>query len=442
MISSTKKHFIFKNARWLYVLTAGLLLVNLLIGMRVYSQEAEEQNTKTTFEKVGILMRVFHLVRQDYVHKDEVAPEKLIYSAIRGMVDSLDPFSAFLSPKEYKEMQQDTKGKFGGIGIVVTMREGYLTVVTPLEGTPASKAGIEAGDRIVGVDGKDIREKSLRKSTDMLKGEPGTEVSLKIIREDEDEPLNVTLERAVIKVRAVKDRRMLTDNIGYVRITQFNKPTADRLKDSLNELQENGLRGLILDLRNNPGGLLKGAVEVSDLFLPPDRLVVSVKGRRPSQRDRLYTSSKEMLAGIPMVVLVNHGSASAAEIVAGCLRDWNEAVLVGTSTFGKGSVQNVVSLPDGSALRLTTAMYYTPSHQVIHEKGLTPDITVKLTKKEKEKLYKYQHSLGKTKETKTAYMDPQLQRAVDLLKHYDALQQSASRKPDKPDRESEPVKKK
>ena len=338
---------------WLW-LAAGALAVNLLIGYRVYSGEEAAANENVAFEKVKVMMRVLHLVQQDYVDPKEVDYESLLYNAIEGMVSSLDPYSSFLDPREYESMRETTEGQFGGLGIVVTVRDGTLTVVAPIEGTPGSRAGLMAEDRIVKIEGQPTKEKKLSQAVRLLKGDPGTDVTLTIYRPETDETKTLTIERDVIKVPSVKDTQAIGDNIGYIRITQFDERTVDELKGALSELNSNGMEALILDLRNNPGGLLTSAVDVASLFLEEGQLVVFTEGRRPSQTTKYFTENGGFYPDMPVVILTNEGSASAAEIVAGCLQDTGRAILVGSKTFGKGSVQNVIKLQDGSALRLTT----------------------------------------------------------------------------------------
>jgi len=411
-----------------FVLLACVLAVNLAVGFRVYSVEAAANGEREAFEKISVMMRVLHLLRKDYVDPDKIDFTDLIYSALRGMVSSLDPFSAFMPPEEYQEMMETTEGQFGGLGIIVTIRDHVLTIVAPIEDTPGSRAGLRAGDQIVKINGETTKNMDLSATVKRLKGEPGTTVTITVFRPSTNKAKDYTIERALIPVVNVKDARVLDERIGYVRLVQFNDPTAERLSKALADLKKENIESLVLDLRNNPGGLLESAVDVSSLFLPPKALIVSTQGRRPSQKREFYTTLKRQFPDKPIAILINGGTASAAEIVAGCLQDWGRAVLVGEKTFGKGSVQNVVELPDGSALRLTTAMYYTPTKRVIHEQGITPDIEVKLTEEELHRIREAQENPGKTEKEKKAVEDRQLQRALDTLKSYDVYLRARKKK--------------
>jgi carboxyl-terminal processing protease len=340
-------------------------------GMRVRDAEAFEQMARFTL--------ALEQVRQFYVESGEpVSYEVLIDGAIQGMMNQLDRHSSFLGGREAESLQSEAQGRFGGVGIVISMENGRLTIVAPMEGTPGWDAGLLTDDRILEIDGKSTEGISMRDAVDRLRGEPGTQVSLKIDRPSEDSTLDVTLTRAVIEPRTVQAHRMLEGNIGYIRVTTFAETTPRMLREELNRVLRNRPKGLILDLRGNPGGLMEAAVDVASLFLPRDTLVVYTEGRGDngvSRRD--YVSrGRWREVELPMVVLINQGSASASEIVAGALRDHNRAVLVGETSFGKGSVQSVVPLRDGSAIRLTTAIYFSPSGSQIHEKGITPDEVV------------------------------------------------------------------
>lgn len=404
---------------WFAVCGIGLA-VNALIGFQVYSKESERSGEDEAFEKVRVMMHVMHLIRQNYVDAEKAEPDKLIHHAMKGMVDSLDPFSSFLDPNEYSDMMESTEGQFGGLGIVVTIRDGLLTVVTPMEGGPGLKAGLRAGDQIVEIEGVSTRELELSECVKRLKGEPGTEVNIAVYRPDTEKKWDVTVKREIIKVPSVKHAKVLEEEIGYLRITQFSDPTAEKLAGTLKELVEKDIKGLIIDVRNNPGGLLESAVEVSGLFLEEEKLVVFTEGRRPSQKREYHTEDGEKLPEkIHIAILVNGGTASAAEILAGCLQDYGRAILIGEKTFGKGSVQNVISLPDDSALRLTTAKYYTPSKRIIHERGIEPDIHVPISDEEHEKLAKQLEEMMREGKQEVL-MDSQVRRAIETLKSYDA----------------------
>ena len=411
---------------WVFLVVA-LLFVNLGVGLRVYSLEAEQNGEREAFEKTRVLMRVLHLIHKDYVDAEKVDFTKLIYGAIKGMVSSLDPFSGFMTPDEYGEMLENTEGQFGGLGIIVTVRDDVLTVIAPIADTPGARAGLLAGDQIVIINGESTQNMKLSETVKLLKGEPGTAVTISVHRPSTGETMEKTIERALIPVANVKDTHLLEDKVGYVRLVQFNDPTVERLEKALDELLEQGAEVLILDLRNNPGGLLDSAVGVCSLFVPKDSLVVSTQGRQESQTREFRSNREPKFLDKPVAVLVNGGSASAAEIVAGCLQDWGRAVLVGEQTFGKGSVQNVIELPDGSALRLTTSMYYTPSKRVIHKHGIAPDIEVVLTDSEIREVLEAQQRAAAEPE-QGPYRDRQLQRALDTLRSYDVYRQAQEKR--------------
>lgn len=327
-----------------------------------------------TYESLKVFADVLGIVEKDYA--EEVDSKDLIYSAIKGMVRDLDPHSNFLTPDEYKEMQIDTKGVFGGIGIEIAIKDNMLTVVSPIEDTPAFRAGIIAGDRIVKIEDKFTKDMSLSEAVSLMRGKKGTDVTIYIMREGFDKPKPFTLTRDIIKVKSVK-WKSLEDGIGYVRIAQFQERTSSDLEKALKALSPKGaeLKGLVLDLRNNPGGLLQEAVSVSDVFLSSG-LIVYTKGRDEKDMMVFNAEAGKTQPDYPMIVLVNGGSASASEIVAGALQDHKRAVVLGLPTFGKGSVQTIIPLSDGSAVRLTTSKYYTPSGRSIQAKGIEPDIVV------------------------------------------------------------------
>src|SRR5207302_3029097 len=343
----------------------------------------------------------------------------------KGMLSSLDPHSQFMDPNDFRDMQEDTRSRFNGLGIEVSMKNGLPRVVTAMEDTPAARAGILSGDQILKINGSSTERMDLQDAVNILRGPPGGKVTLTLLRPSTKEIKDYTLERVEIKVQSVKGTRLLDTEltgphkIGYIRLIQFNEPTADELGKALDELQKQGMQALILDLRNNPGGLLNSAVDVCSQFLPPNTKVVSIQGRVASQQREYSTSSvaKER-PNFPMTVLVNEGSASGAEIVCGALKDLRRAVVVGETTFGKGSVQNVMQLPDGSALRFTTAKYYTPSKQVIHGNGVAPNIPVPMSAEQEHALFASRNSDIKVDDEKTQVRsrDPQLLRAIDALK--------------------------
>ena len=334
------------------------------------------ENDNKVYEQLNVFGEAFDRINEMYV--EEVDVERLIQSAINGMLNSLDPHSGFLPPRSYEDMQIDTKGSFGGLGIEVTQEEGFVKVVSPMDDTPAFRAGVEAGDYITHIDGEPILGLSLSEAVEKMRGPVGEKIVITIVRVSEDEPFDVTIVRDTIKLVAARVR--YEDNVVIMRVSTFNEQTIPNLKDGVKKvLQENnGMRnvnGFILDLRNNPGGLLSEAVSVSDLFLNEGE-IVSTRGRTDSDMERFTASKGDLAEGLPLIILINGGSASASEIVAGALQDHSRAILVGTKTFGKGSVQTVVPLVGDVAMRLTTARYFTPSGRSIQAMGVSPDIIV------------------------------------------------------------------
>ncbi len=361
---STSKAF-----RW--TLLGLFVLSALMFGPGVYRGLSD--NREETYQGLKVFSDVIELVQKDYV--DEVDPKKMIENAIQGMVGSLDPHSSLLTPEAFKELQIDTHGEFTGIGIHVTMRNNLVTVISPIEGTPAYRAGIKAGDRIVKVDGTTTED--LRDAVKRMRGPKGTRVNITIIRENESNPLDFELVRDVIPIHSVKST-MLQEGYGYVWVTHFRENTYDDLVAALEKLEAKkpGLKGLLLDLRDNPGGVLDQAIRISDLFL--DKGIIMTSKGRQKRHNRTYRaqSGDSKSRTYPMVVLINGGSASASEIVAGALQDQKRALILGTTSFGKGSVQAIENLRDGYALKLTIARYYTPSGRSIQAKGVEPDIEV------------------------------------------------------------------
>jgi len=338
--------------------------------------EASQKTKDDLYSQIEIFSYALTTIQSEYV--DEQSPKDLIYGSLKGMLASLDPHSQFLTPEDYNDLKTETQGRFGGLGIEISIRDGLLTVVTPLEDTPAWKAGIKAGDRIVKI-GEDLtKDLSLSDAVKKLRGQPGTQVKITILREDEFKIHDFTITRELIHIQDVKDPQILEDHIGYVRLVEFREDSHKEFRKAVQKLKAEGADSLILDLRNNPGGLLNVAVKISEEFLPENKIIVSTKGRRASQNveTRSNNTGKEFLEW-PLVVLINEGSASGSEIVAGALKDNQRAVIIGEKSFGKGSVQSVIPLPDGSGLRLTTSKYFTPSGISIHGVGIVPDIKVK-----------------------------------------------------------------
>lgn len=335
-----------------------------------------------TYEDMKMLVEVINLIRDNYVQS--VESKKLVYGAASGMVRGLDPFSQFLEPDAHKEMKTETEGEFGGLGIRIAIRDSILTVITPLPGTPAYRQGILPGDRIIKINGDTTQDITIEQAVKKLRGTPGSKITLTVGHDGEKELKDFTLTRELIKIESIKSK-MLGTEIGYVRLTEFTQRSAIDFDIALKGLKTKGMKSLIVDLRNNPGGLLNVAVDVCRLFIGGNKLIVYTEGRRqPKQEFR--ADGVAAYAGLPMVILVNHGSASGSEIFAGCLQDYHRAVILGSESFGKGSVQSVIPLADGSGLRLTTAKYYTPSGRTFHrdEKtgkgGITPDIVIDVTR--------------------------------------------------------------
>ncbi|OIO67956.1 MAG: peptidase S41 [Zetaproteobacteria bacterium CG12_big_fil_rev_8_21_14_0_65_55_1124] len=353
-----------------------IFLVVLLVGggLVLWQSGFAQAVAATNYEQLQKFSKIMEMVRRSYV--EEVDDEKLIDGALSGMLSSLDPHSTYLDKEMYKQMQVDTTGKFGGLGIEITAAEGAIRIVAPIEDTPADRAGILAGDIIVKIDDQLTRDMSLPEAVKLMRGKPGTPIVLTIVRSGEHQPLEVRIVRDIIKVKSVKSD-FVAPGYAYLRITQFQEQTADLLKADIDELKKKAggtLYGAVLDLRNNPGGLLDQAVAVSDLFLDKGG-IVSTKSRA-GRNMSFEAKTGDELDGVPLTVLINNGSASASEIVAGALQDNHRAVLIGMQSFGKGSVQSVVGLPDGSAIKLTTALYYTPSGRSIQATGIVPDVMV------------------------------------------------------------------
>jgi carboxyl-terminal processing protease len=356
-------------------LMGALVLVAVIFAVTSVAISAMEKKKKDDlYRQVELFSDVLAIIQTDYV--TEIAPQDIIYGALKGMVSSLDPHSQFMDPDTYNEMRVETTGKFGGLGIEISIRDDLLTVIAPIDGTPAYKAGLKPGDKIVKIDGEPTRDITLIEAVKKLRGEPGATVGLTILREKEKKLLDFTIARDIIKIESIKEAKIIEDGIGYVRLIEFQEDTEKELEKALTELEKGGMNSLILDLRNNPGGLLNSAVDVSDKFLEADKMIVTTKGRTENQVIEFKSHSKNTYRTYPLVLLVNGGSASASEIVAGAIQDNNRGLAIGVKTFGKGSVQTVVPLPDGSALRITTAKYFTPSGRTIANNGIIPDILV------------------------------------------------------------------
>ncbi|MBU2541366.1 MAG: S41 family peptidase [Candidatus Omnitrophica bacterium] len=408
------------------VVTLGLVLGG------IYMLSAEQLKKENIYPQLELFSGALSIIHNGYV--EDVTTHDLIYGALKGMLTSLDPHSQFLDPDEFKELKVETEGQFGGLGIEITIKDNLLTIITPIEDTPAWKAGIMAGDRIVKIEGELTRNITLSEAVKKLRGKPGTEVALTILRESESRILEIKIVRDIIKIKDIKKAVILEDGIGYIRLIEFRENSAKEFKAALKRLQDEGMQALILDVRFNPGGLLNVAIDITSSFLPNDTLVVSTQGRNPASRFEFKSRVKDPLLDIPMVVLINEGSASGSEILAGALQDYNRALILGTKSFGKGSVQTVLPMNDGSALRLTTSKYFTPSERSIHNVGIEPDIEVKAQfiseaaaeedtedvfkklENEKKKPEKDSKEENINKDDDFYLRDSQLLRALDLLK--------------------------
>ena len=399
----------------------------------IESNIARAENRQETYKQLNLFGDVFQRVQEQYV--EEVTDKKLIESAISGMLQSLDPHSSYLSPESYKDMQVKTKGKFGGLGIEITMEDGVVKVVSPIDETPAANAGMKSGDLIIGINGESIRGLSINDAVSQLRGPVGSKVVITVVRDKKD-PFEIEIIRDVIKIRSV--RHNIIKNIGYVRLTTFSDTTTSGLEKSVDKIKKElgkKFQGLILDLRNNPGGLLNQSISVTDSFLNQGE-IVSTQGRKDNDTSRIFAKKGDIIDGKPMIVLINSGSASASEIVAGALKDHSRAIIVGTRSFGKGSVQSIIPLAGNGAMRLTTARYYTPSGISIQAKGIEPDIIVEagiteLTKKmpENRREENLRGALDKKENDKKdsanepeltpvekLLQDNQISRAVDLIR--------------------------
>ncbi|HUD83751.1 MAG TPA: S41 family peptidase [Candidatus Saccharimonadales bacterium] len=420
------------NRRILYGFLIAALGINLFFGAQIYFYSAHASQKDDPYENYRLLADVLEKVRQEYVDGDKLTYQDLIHGALKGMLNSLDPHSEFMDPEKFDELKKDTEGEFGGVGIMVEMnKDKVLTVVSPMEDSPGIRAGIMPQDQILKIDGKSTSRLEFEDAVKELRGAPGTFISITVRRPSTGQIKDYKLERAIIKVDTIVDINGKSDfplgqnGIGYVRIKQFGEKTSDDLDKALKRLTSEGVKALIIDLRDNPGGLLEQAGQVCEKFLPRNQLIVTTEGRGPTPVSEYRASGRGKRIDLPMVVLVNGNSASAAEIVAGCLQDLQpitHAIVVGEQTFGKGSVQSILPLADGSALRLTTAKYYTPSHKVIHEHGITPDIVVAMTPAEELDLETKDIPGAldvlspKDRERVEALHDRQFDRAIDLLR--------------------------
>jgi carboxyl-terminal processing protease len=410
--------FIYKNFSRLRIhnyslgLLSSLLFILVFLAIPVIAKDNDSSKSiNNKYENLKIFSEVLSLIESSYVEK--IDNKDLIEGAIHGLVKTLDPHSSYMPLDAYKDMQVQTSGKFGGLGIEVSIKSGILTVISPIEGTPAFEAGVQPLDKIIKIEDESTLDMTLNDAVSRLRGEIGTAVNITIFREGLKAPLLVKIVRDVVKVQSVK-KKIYNNSIGYVKIRSFTKTTSSDLDKALSFLRKKNITKLILDVRNNPGGLLNQAVEVSDRFLKNESLIVYTKGKTEEQNMRFTSHDKVSHIQYPMIILVNGGSASASEIVAGALQDLGRAIILGTNTFGKGSVQTIIPLSDGSALRLTTARYFTPGGKVIQENGITPDIIIEnklITKNVEEDV---------TSKSKTATNKDKIRRFLrerDLKKH-------------------------
>ncbi|MCE0483594.1 MAG: S41 family peptidase [Methylacidiphilales bacterium] len=419
------------RARLTILMTAFILLTGFLGWQNSHSASTPPPDqADESYQYTLLYARVVQLIRQDYVDESKTSYKDLTYAALRGMLSSLDPHSQFLDEESFQDIQRETKGEFSGLGIVIGIKDNALVILSPMEDSPGGRAGLLPGDRILKINGRNTEKMTLAAAEKALKGETGEKARLTLLRPVAGAPgggtvFDVELTRETIRVASVKDARLLPatiagqDKIGYIRIEEFGENTSDELDHALEDLEHNGMQALVIDLRNNPGGLLDSAVDVAGKFLPPNTVIVSTRGRTPDQEQEFRARPQASHPDYPIALLINGYSASGAEIVAGALKDLNRAILVGETTFGKGSVQTVQSLGNGVGLRLTTAKYYTPAKKTIHEVGITPDIEVPITDTEERRvvLAEAKRPLSDEEKAEAAKAeDRQLERAVDSLR--------------------------
>jgi len=419
------------------ILVGLLLTVLLFAAARGVFSANKNKNQDDLYRQVELFSDTLAIIHNEYV--EDTKPKDLIYGSLKGMLASLDPHSQFMDPETYNELKVDTEGRFGGLGIEITIKDGLLTVITPIEDTPAWKAGIKANDHIVKINDELTREMALTDAVKKMRGKPGEAVNLTILRDSAKKLIDFKITRDIIKIKDIKQARILEDGVGYIRLTEFRENTLKDLNSALSNLSKQNMSALIIDLRNNPGGLLDVAVKIAGRFIPADKMIAYTKGRKQEQNFEFFSDSKNAILDLPLVILINEGSASGSEIVAGVLQDYKRAIIIGKKSFGKGSVQTVIPLGDGSALRLTTSHYFTPSGKIIHGKGVTPDILVeaaedtdnKIENKKDGKLDEIFKTIElgdkKNKSSEEAFnykSDPQIMRAVDTLTAIEFYKQS------------------
>ncbi len=403
-----------------------VLGANLYVGHKNFAGSAAATDNKNAESHMAKFAHVIDQVRKNYVDENKVSYEILLDAALAGMLSSLDSHSGYMSADRHKALIDDTRQEFGGIGIVVSIRNDWLTIIAPMDDTPASRAGLQSGDRVIKIMNKSTQGITIDEAVKLMRGKVGTDVNVTVFRPLKEETKEFSLKRERIKTKTVRDINgkgeypMIKPGIGYARISGFSENTADELEEALIQMEANDVKALVLDLRDNPGGLLPQSARVAEKFIPKDQLIVSTEGR--DQREQEQFKSKSLMhRTLPLVILVNSGSASASEIVAGCLQDLKRAALVGSKTFGKGSVQSILPMRDGSALRLTTAKYFTPSHRVIHEAGIEPDYNVEMSPDQMRDIMMKRSPgvLGSLAEEDRQRVseakDPQLEKALEIL---------------------------
>ena len=443
------------SKRFFYGCVVSALGVNLFLGAMSY-QRVNAAEREDAYSSLKLFSTVLERVRQDYVDGDRVSYDQLINAALRGMISQLDPHSEFMEPTKYDDLKKDTSGEFGGVGIVVAIKDGAVTVVAPMEDGPGAKAGILTGDRITRIEGRPTDRFAINDAVKLLRGEVGTPVTITVYRPSTEQTKDYKLVRAAIKVDTVKDVNghrefpLLDNRIAYIRLNQFGEHTHEEFEAAWKKIEPRQPAALILDLRGNPGGLLDTAVKIVERFVPRGTVIVSTEGRDAAKKSEYRASGPSRFIDLPIVVLVNGGSASASEIVSGALQDLTvkgkcRAIILGEQSFGKGSVQSILPLQGGAALKLTTAKYYTPSHKVIHERGITPDIVVPQSDEDDRDLAVQRspgglESLDDAERARVAAVrDGQLDRAIDLLKGLSIYGkprdlQTAPEKPEKRDK--------
>jgi C-terminal peptidase (prc) len=402
----------------------GVALLTFALGF-IVGFASQGKQLEDEYKYLRMFTDVLRIIKENYV--EPVSTKDLIYGALNGMTKSLDPFSTFFTPKQYESFRQETEGEFGGVGIEIGMEKGRPVVISPIEGTPAFKAGIKPGDVILEIDGEDTSNMNLIDVVQRIRGKVGTKVQLTIYRKGMEKPMKIELERALIKIESV--RWTTWGDVGYIKLSQFNENVSVQVEKALKELTSQRVKGIILDLRNDPGGLLSEAVNVADLFLPEGKLVVYTRSRN-GETQKYFARRKPVVPDdLPVIVLINKGSASASEIVAGALQDYKRAIILGEKSFGKASVQNIIPLEDGSALKLTVAYYYTPLGRLIHNRGIVPDVQVAMDEKQAEALQEAirQKKLeGKSGLILLPEKDPQLSKAIELIRSGQALKKVAN----------------